>query len=183
MCHSYIPGKNMPAERHPYTNHPKRLCSSQPCLMGWSSRFIRAPFSPSPLSPVFRQSYNHWGWKGPQKASGAVQMRLLKVQVSKNLQGWRQHRLCAICSAVCLSYFQAPCLWKNPKLPLAGCTEMVTKQQWKNLRAKLSSIQFAEIFLWKYEGNFVFLLKMTREGNRISFSACFSCPSQWFTFL
>lgn len=37
-------------------------------------------------------------------AQGFVQSGL------KNLQGWRQHRLCAICSAICLSYFQALCL-------------------------------------------------------------------------
>lgn len=95
-------------------------------------------------------------------AQGFVQSGL------KNLRGWRQHRLCTICSAICLSYFPAPCLWKNPKLLLAGCTEMVTEQQWKNLRAEVITHTIPRNLSMEICRD---LLKMTGDGKRISFNA------------
>lgn len=94
----------MKPERHHNTNHPK------PCLMWCLSYFVRLP-----CFQIIRQSLRLAGaTEGPcctshEAAQGFVQSGL------QNLRGWRQHRLCAICSAICLSYFLPAYSLKKPK--------------------------------------------------------------------
>lgn len=117
--------------------------------------------------------------KGPLMLFRPGYLRLCSVRAWKPPKVETAQILYTICSTVCLPYFRAPHLWKNPKAAVCKMHRKSNRWAAEEFKGKVVTTQIPCIYIRKYTGK---LLRMTTDENSLCFNAFLFCPFQRFNF-